>query len=248
MDGLKNDARQYVKCATEVLVNRIRNDVIPLFAKLIAGEKTYFENPYIEHAEDWQTGTPRHCSTNAEGHERCWQSVGEYRRQPNADAVCFPHDCKECPVYRGVCPTVVEELGEAFNNMVYLLLRKDETVQNAMNFTRDLAMSRESMDLENNLIREKMHTDVLTGLSNRRYLDDCLYREVECCQNRRHKLSVLMIDIDYFNSYNAKNNGRNRIVVHQAVPVCWQAVEKLILVHGPSCRWQDGPLTYILAS
>jgi len=190
------------KFATEVLVNRIRDEIIPLFDKLIEGEETYFENPYIEQAGDLQDGTPPHCSTKAEGHERCWQSVGEYRRQPNAEAICFPHDCNECPVYRGVCPTVVEELGEAFNNMVYLLHRKDETVQNAMNFTRDLAISLESMDLENNLIREKMHTDVLTGLNNRRYMDDCLFREVERCQNRRHKLSLLMIDIDYFKSYN----------------------------------------------
>ena len=32
----------------------------------------------------------------------------------------------------------------------------------------DLAISLESMDLENHMIREKMHTDTLTGLHNRR--------------------------------------------------------------------------------
>lgn len=188
--------------ATEVLVNRIRDEIIPLFDRLIEGEQVHFENPHLARDEDWQKGMPDHCSGSASGHERCWQEVGEYRRQSSTENQCFPLDCKECPVYRGACPTVVEELGEAFNNMVYLLHRKDETVQNAMNFTRDLAMSLESLDLENHLIREKMHTDTLTGLHNRRYMDDCLIREVERCQNRRHMLSVLMIDIDYFKSYN----------------------------------------------
>lgn len=188
--------------ATEILVNRIRDEIIPLFDRLITGEQVYFANPYIAQNEDWQRGMPRHCSSGVDDHERCWQEVGEYRLQASAENQCFPMDCKECPVYRGACPTVVEELGEAFNNMVYLLHRKEETVQNAMNFTRDLAVSLESMDLENHLIREKIHTDTLTGLHNRRYMDDCLVREVERCQNRRHMLSVLMIDIDYFKSYN----------------------------------------------
>ncbi len=183
--------------ATEILVNRIRDEIIPLFDRLIAGEQVHFENPYLERDEARMVEMPQSCSERILGHERCWQEVGEYRRRSQADLQCFPHDCKECPIYRNACPSVVEELGEAFNNMVYLLLRKEESVQNAMNFTRDLAIS-----LENHLIREKMHTDPLTGLYNRRYMDDCLIREVERCQNRRHMLTLLMVDIDYFKSYN----------------------------------------------
>ncbi|MBU0742304.1 GGDEF domain-containing protein [bacterium] len=188
--------------AKEVLVERIRNEIIPLFDKLISGEETYFDNPYLERSKAFADGTPLHCPGSTGKYERCWQSVGEYRRQAHPDVLCFPHDCKECPVYRGACPSVVEELGEAFNNMVFLLHRKDETVRNAMNFTRDLALSLESMDLENHLMREQMHTDPLTGLYNRGYLDECLGMEVKRCRDHRLNLSLLMLDIDLFKSYN----------------------------------------------
>ncbi len=188
--------------ATEVLVNRIRSEIVPLFDKLIAGEETYFDNPYLERGEEFADGTPLHCPGSNSKFERCWQSVGEYRRQPHPDVLCFPHDCKECPVYQEACPSVVEELGEAFNNMVYLLHRKDETVRNAMNFTRDLALSLENMDLENHLMREKVRTDPLTGLYSRGYLDECLVKEVDRCRNRRQDLSLLMLDLDLFKSYN----------------------------------------------
>jgi len=186
----------------DALRDRIRNEIIPLFDRLIAGEKTYFDNPYVKRGESFADGTPLHCPGTSSEHERCWQTVGEYRRQSRPDMLCFPHDCKECPVYRSACPTVVEELGEAFNNMLHLLMRKDETVQNAMNFTRDLAISLENMDLENHLMREQMHGDPLTGVFNRGYLDECLDTEVDRCLDRRLELSLLMLDLDLFKSYN----------------------------------------------
>ncbi len=188
--------------AGDIFVERIRSEILPLFDRLIAGEETYFENPYVERDEGIAAGAPQHCPGSSGGYERCWQSVGEYRRQPQPDVLCFPHDCKECPVYRDACPTIVEELGEAFNNMVYMLHRKDETVQNAMNFTRDLAISLENMDLEYQLMRERMQTDPLTGLYNRGYLDECLDKEVARCRSRKLELSLLMLDLDLFKSYN----------------------------------------------
>jgi len=187
--------------AGDMFIERLRKEILPLFDKLIAGEETYFENPYVER-DSIATGAPVHCPGSTNKYERCWQSVGEYRRQPHPDTLCFPHDCKECPVYQDACPTIVEEVGEAFNNMVYLVHRKDETVQNAMNFTRDLAISLENMDLEHQLMRERMQTDPLTGLFNRGYLDECLGKEVDRCRSRKLELSLLMLDLDLFKSYN----------------------------------------------
>ncbi|MBC8424095.1 GGDEF domain-containing protein [bacterium] len=187
--------------AGDIFIERLRNEILPLFDKLIAGEETYFENPYVER-DSIAAGAPEHCPGSINQYERCWQSVGEYRRQPNPDVLCFPHDCKECPVYQDACPTIVEEVGEAFNNMVYLLHRKDETVQNAMNFTRDLAISLENMDIEYQLMRERMQTDPLTGLFNRGFLDECLGKEVERCRSRKLAPSLLMLDLDLFKSYN----------------------------------------------
>jgi diguanylate cyclase (GGDEF)-like protein len=44
--------------------------------------------------------------------------------------------------------------------------------------------------------------DSLTGLFNRRWLDDMLSRVMHRCHTNKHELSVLMIDIDYFKQFN----------------------------------------------
>ena len=45
-------------------------------------------------------------------------------------------------------------------------------------------------------------TDSLTGLPNRRYLEERLYEEVERCKRHGTPLSFMIIDVDHFKSYN----------------------------------------------
>lgn len=56
--------------------------------------------------------------------------------------------------------------------------------------------------LEEGLIRELMDRDSLTGLRNRRALDEHVARIWQQCLRHRNQLAVLMIDIDYFKHYN----------------------------------------------
>lgn len=60
--------------------------------------------------------------------------------------------------------------------------------------------------LVNLQLREKLRLqslrDPLTGLFNRRYLDESLQREVSRCQRRKLPLAVLMLDVDHFKSFN----------------------------------------------
>lgn len=44
--------------------------------------------------------------------------------------------------------------------------------------------------------------DPMTGLFNRRYLEENLLREVQRCERRNQPLSVLMIDVDHFKRFN----------------------------------------------
>ena len=188
------------------LIERIREEILPLFERFVAGEDVHFANPDAGQAVDCLSSDALDgCAADRAGaleRRRCWQVVGECRHRPRSTVTCFPTDCKECSFYRDACPTIVEELGEAFNHMVYLLGRKDRAVRDAMNFTRDLASSLEDLDLENRQIREQMHLDPLTGLFNRLFLDVCLPREIERCQHRRRSFSVLMLDLDLFKSWN----------------------------------------------
>lgn len=52
-----------------------------------------------------------------------------------------------------------------------------------------------------NLKRQAI-TDALTGIYNRRFFDDSYIRALGDARRRKHLLSIFMIDIDYFKSYN----------------------------------------------
>jgi diguanylate cyclase (GGDEF)-like protein len=51
-------------------------------------------------------------------------------------------------------------------------------------------------------LRQYAFIDGLTGLHNRRALDDRLEAELRHAVRREHPLSVLLIDVDYFKKYN----------------------------------------------
>lgn len=60
--------------------------------------------------------------------------------------------------------------------------------------------------LSNVRLREALHEqatrDPLTGLLNRRYLDEALPRELARCQREQRKLSLVMLDLDHFKQVN----------------------------------------------
>lgn len=66
-----------------------------------------------------------------------------------------------------------------------------------------------SLALANVRLRESLQhqavRDGLTGLYNRRYLEESLAREIARCQRRDQPLAVLMIDVDHFKSFNDRH-------------------------------------------
>jgi len=54
----------------------------------------------------------------------------------------------------------------------------------------------------NDLLEKLSYVDGLTGLFNRRYLDEALKKEWRCALRTGEILSVLLIDIDFFKDYN----------------------------------------------
>jgi len=56
---------------------------------------------------------------------------------------------------------------------------------------------RNNLDLD-----EKVHYDALTGIYNRRFMDDNLKRVIKSLSRINGVLSVLMVDIDFFKKYN----------------------------------------------
>jgi diguanylate cyclase (GGDEF)-like protein len=55
------------------------------------------------------------------------------------------------------------------------------------------------------VLRQQSIRDPLTGLFNRRYLEESLAREVARCQRRSLPLAVMMLDLDHFKAFNDRH-------------------------------------------
>lgn len=77
------------------------------------------------------------------------------------------------------------------------------------NFSRDsnrlvdtLSKNRKELDRQNQALQIAARTDPLTGLANRRALDEDIQRRVSECQRTRAPLSVMLLDVDHFKDFN----------------------------------------------
>ncbi|MFC0678981.1 diguanylate cyclase [Lysobacter korlensis] len=66
-----------------------------------------------------------------------------------------------------------------------------------------------SQTIANLQLRESLRVqslrDPLTGLYNRRYLEENLYRELQRCERRELPVAVMMLDVDHFKRFNDEN-------------------------------------------
>ena len=60
----------------------------------------------------------------------------------------------------------------------------------------------EQLERERNIAHQNSITDSLTGLANRRYFDDMLAKELYRLKRNKSKLSLIMLDVDYFKKFN----------------------------------------------
>lgn len=82
----------------------------------------HFENPHLVHCRDVLNCQRNECPMYDSPGERCWQMIAlnnsaRHQTCPNVDI----EQCHECKVYRMSCPETLYELGEAFNNLMFLL-------------------------------------------------------------------------------------------------------------------------------
>jgi diguanylate cyclase (GGDEF)-like protein len=67
---------------------------------------------------------------------------------------------------------------------------------------RELARKNKELEAANHAIERIARTDVLTGLSNRRTLDELLSREIGRAQRQHQPLSLILADVDHFKEIN----------------------------------------------
>ncbi|CAG8866103.1 Protein-glutamate methylesterase/protein-glutamine glutaminase [Pseudomonas fluorescens] len=136
--------------------------------------------------------------------------VREYRNNPaTRDIPIIVLSTKEDPLVKSAAfaagandylvklPDTIELVARIrYHSRSYLtLLQRDEAY-------RALRVSQQQL-LDTNLVLQRlMNSDGLTGLSNRRHFDEYLELEWRRAMREQTQLSLLMIDVDYFKSYN----------------------------------------------
>jgi len=86
----------------------------------------------------------------------------------------------------------------------------------------------------NLILDEKVHYDSLTGIYNRRFMDDNLRRVVKSLSRSKGMLSVMMLDIDFFKKYNDTYG-------HKMGDTCLKAVAKAL---SETARMDDCVIRY----
>ncbi|MEO6065916.1 MAG: diguanylate cyclase [Lysobacterales bacterium] len=71
----------------------------------------------------------------------------------------------------------------------------------ALTAAEQLSLALHNLHLQDSL-RQQSIRDALTGLYNRRYLEESLPREIARCERRGLRLAVLMLDLDNFKAFN----------------------------------------------
>jgi diguanylate cyclase (GGDEF)-like protein len=86
----------------------------------------------------------------------------------------------------------------------------------------------------NLILDEKVHFDALTGIYNRRFMDDNLKRGIKSLSRSNGVLSVMMLDIDFFKKYNDTYG-------HKMGDTCLKAVARAL---SETARMDDCVIRY----
>ena len=199
--------KQLSKQSPEDLLQRIVHEIIPLFERVVNDDSVLFQNPHLKNCWEEKGCHKENCPIFKEVETRCWQIAGTYCGGKSQGAFVDKYKtCKDCNIYKTASPTIVEELGEHFNNMIFLLRKKNEKLkkqmQNIDHLNNELRSSLENLDSRNMEIQKMVITDKLTGLYNRHYMMTVLDDEVMRCTRKGYEFSILMLDIDDFKTIN----------------------------------------------
>ncbi|MEH6416046.1 sensor domain-containing diguanylate cyclase [Pseudomonas sp. CGJS7] len=92
-------------------------------------------------------------------------------------------------------------------------------------------------------LRVQSLRDPLTGLYNRRYLEENLQRELLRCQRRKLPLSVLMIDVDHFKRFNDQHGHAAGDALLARIG---QLLQELVRNEDIACRYGGEEFTVVL--
>ncbi|MBF0329579.1 MAG: GGDEF domain-containing protein [Nitrospirae bacterium] len=199
----KNDAAE-----CDYILKRIHEEILPLMDKAISDDSVLFNNDNLKTCWEEKNCDKEVCPVHSKNeHLRCWQIAGTYCGGKVQGFFAEKYkNCKACDIYTAACPTVVEELGEGLNNLLFLIRKQKrynaKQLEEINHLNNELSSAIENLDTKNRAIQEMVITDKLTGLYNRNYLFTVLEDEISRCQRYNTTFSIFMIDIDDFKRVN----------------------------------------------
>ena len=140
-----------------------------------------------------------------------------HRVGPDEPELLCKHVLARPPGETTLCFPLIAQ-GETLGVLHLAAVRLPETL--ARNVSEQLALALANLRLRETL-RQQSIRDPLTGLFNRRFLEESLDRELARARRNREKLAVLMVDVDHFKSFNDTFG-------HEAGDLVLQSVGKLL--------------------
>ncbi len=109
-----------------------------------------------------------------------------------------------------------------------VLMAKIKAMQRITEIQNKLLHLTKDLEKANSKLESLTHIDGLTGISNRRYFDECIEKEWRLAKRNGTAVSVLMIDADFFKQYNDTNG-------HQKGDDCLKVIATSIMeqLHRP---------------
>lgn len=190
----------------------------------------------------------------ADGHEPmfaphdCWAL-----RQGQLYEVHDPQQSVLCPHVKHANPYICLPLMAHGEVLALLHVYFDPGVNNNMTisetqrsllrvFTEQIALALSNLKLRDSL-RQQSIRDPLTGLFNRRYLEETLSLEIERARRSNSPFSVIMMDLDHFKRFNDTHG-------HEAGDVVLQTLGRFLLRHvrggDIACRYGGEEFTLVL--
>ncbi|HYS44387.1 MAG TPA: GGDEF domain-containing protein [Geobacteraceae bacterium] len=191
----------------ETICNRIREEIIPILYQVVHNDVIKFQNPHIVPCWEAKKCEKIDCPAYGDTKVSCWYRAGTYCGGTiQGTFVDKCGGCRQCDVFQASCPTLVEEIGEALNNLLFSLREEKNTSRKQLEkieyLNRELLSSLENLDARNREIQDLVITDKLTGLYNRNYLTTVLDDEILRFERGNNPLTVMMIDLDDFKLIN----------------------------------------------
>lgn len=196
----------------------------------------------LERVAAW--GSQRHAQPDFAPHD-CWglrRGRLHLVHQHDAGLRCH-HTIDVQPEAETLCIPMIAQ-GETLG-LFYLYAERPDVLVEAQQLAQTVA-EQIGLAIANLHLRETLQNqsirDALTGLFNRRYLEESLQKEIARAQRNQSEIGVIMLDVDHFKRFNDTHG-------HEAGDMVLQAIGKLLReqIRGSdiACRYGGEELTLV---